>query len=74
MKTGRIVGTPSHVRDVTLLGMRWLEVFPRTPRDVWDLKQVNGLTFGETAPRDTQSPLLVPVGEAERLGWVEGMG
>ena len=69
-KTGNIVGTPLTQKDENKQDLCWLEVFPKTPKEIAFYGTINKryTSAGDLFPWPTQSPLLVELSEARRLG------
>lgn len=76
MKFGNTVSCPEHVTSPELVGRKFLEVFPETVKDITLLKEVpiTKRTYDPTDgdnPRQGQSPRLILMSEAKRIGLVE---
>lgn len=74
MKTGNIVTAPPHFLTEDP-NAQFLEVYPTTMKDMREMQQipVTKRTYCETLtdePRTGQSPRLVLVEEAYRMGWI----
>jgi len=76
MKIGRIVNAPDHVTELSHPGTyrsKWLEIYVTTSEcDRRELASVprTHKTYAPSAPYQTQSPLLVELGTAVKLGWM----
>lgn len=73
MKIGNIVPCPDHVNDYHLRGRRFVELYPETVRDLNMIGEVpiHRRTFAPTnedTPNRYQSPRLVELGTAKRMG------
>lgn len=70
--TGRIVDTPIEQKDAMKQNLKWLEVFPKTPKEIAWYQTIDKdfTSAATTEPHVGQSPLLVELTEARRLGLV----
>ena len=68
-KTGERVGCPSTQHDPRKQDMIFLEVFPKTPKEIAFYGTIDKryTSAGDLFPWPTQSPLLVELSEARRL-------